>query len=298
LIFSCRGGKGAGVVFNSWEYSGFLLSVFAIYWILARKSYQNVLLLVGSYIFYGYIHPWFCILIATSTIVDYFCGLAMARFTSKKLFFLITSLVCNLGLLGFFKYFNFFTENFINAANNLGFHLHPSSLKIFLPVGISFYTFQTLSYTIDIYRGKLRPRGNFIDFALFVSFFPQLVSGPIERAGRLLPQIEKARKFDWGFISSAFPLLIKGYLKKLVIADNVAVYVDKIFMLEHPTMLLLIAGAVAFAVQIYADFSAYTDIARASARFLGFELIENFDSPYLAVSPSDFWRRWHISFST
>ena len=286
------------MVFTSWEYLVFILSALVIYWMLARKNYQNALLLVGSYIFYGYIHPWFCLLIATSTIVDYFCGLAMERFTSKKLFFLIASLICNLGLLGFFKYFNFFTENFINAANGFGVHLNPSTLKIFLPVGISFYTFQTLSYTIDIYRGQLRPRKNFIDFALFVAFFPQLVSGPIERASRMLPQIEKARRFDWALISTAFPLFIKGYLKKLVIADNVAVYADKVFMLEHPTMLLLIAGAAAFAVQIYADFSAYTDIARASARLFGFELIENFNSPYLAVSPSDFWRRWHISFST
>ncbi|MFH1614989.1 MAG: MBOAT family O-acyltransferase [Planctomycetota bacterium] len=290
--------KGQLLVFTSFDYLIFLSAVFVAYWLLRRKSRQNLLLLICSYIFYGYIHPWFCILIAVSTLVDYFAGLGMGRFASKKRIFLIISLICNLGMLGFFKYFNFFTQNIYTLFENIGVKLHPMTLRIFLPVGISFYTFQTLSYTIDVYRGKIPVRRNFIDFALFVAFFPQLVAGPIERASRLLPQIEKHRHWLWQMFLSAWPLLIRGYLKKVVIADNIAVYADKIYMLEQPTFFLLTAGTLAFALQIYADFSAYTDIARGSARLLGFDLMENFKSPYLAVCPSDFWRRWHISFSS
>ncbi|MBI9015975.1 MAG: MBOAT family protein [Phycisphaerae bacterium] len=222
----------------------------------------------------------------------------MEKYPAKKKVMLVISLLCNLGMLGFFKYFNFFIDNFNELADKCYWHCNINTLKILLPVGISFYTFQTLSYTIDIYRGKLQARKNFIDFALFVSFFPQLVAGPIERAVNLLPQMEEKRKFNYDFFASAFPLIIRGYLKKMVIADNVAIYADKVFMLNQPTFMLLAAGTLAFAFQIYTDFSAYTDIARGTSRLLGFELMENFKSPYLAISPSDFWRRWHISFSS
>ena len=286
------------MVFTSFDYLIFFALVFTTYWLIQKKSLQNLLLLAASYIFYGYIHPWFCILITTSTVVNYLCALLMDRFGSKRNIFLVISLACSLGILGFFKYFNFFADNILILINSAGFKIHPMTLRIFLPVGISFYTFQTLSYTIDVYRGKILPRKNLVDFALFVAFFPQLVAGPIERASRLLPQVEKPRCWDWEMFLSAWPLLIKGYLKKIVIADNVAIYVDKIFMLDQPTLLLLAAGTLAFALQIYTDFSAYTDIARASAKLLGFNLIENFKSPYLAISPSDFWRRWHISLSS
>lgn len=286
------------MAFTSFIYLYFFAGVFSVYWLLKRKDLQNPFLLGCSYLFYGYIHPWFCILIAVSTIVDYFCGLGMGRFAARKKIFLIISLICNIGMLGFFKYFNFFTDSIHQAATAMGLNFSPITLKIFLPVGISFYTFQTLSYTIDIYRGKLKPRKKFFDFALFVAFFPQLVAGPIERASRLLPQVETKRNWDTERFLSAWPLLLRGFLKKLVIADNVAIYVNQIFMLEKPTLLLLFVGSLAFAIQIYADFSAYTDIARASARLLGFDLMRNFRSPYLAISPSDFWRRWHISFSS
>ncbi|MCK5535533.1 MAG: MBOAT family protein [Bacteroidales bacterium] len=286
------------MVFTSFEYLYFLIILFSLYWASPNKKIQNLLLLSASYIFYGWIHPWFCALIAFSTIVDYFSGLGMIKFPNKKKLFLFSSLVANLGMLAFFKYFDFFSENITILLNNMGLGLNPFLIGILLPVGISFYTFQTLSYTIDIYRGKLMPRKNFIDFAVFVSLFPQLVAGPIERAKRLLPQIEIKRNFSWNLINSAAPLIIQGYLKKLVIADNISVYVDKVFMLEQPSVLLLIAGTLAFTIQIYADFSAYTDIARGSAKLFGFDLIKNFDRPYRAVSPSDFWRRWHISFST
>jgi D-alanyl-lipoteichoic acid acyltransferase DltB (MBOAT superfamily) len=167
-----------------------------------------------------------------------------------------------------------------------------------LPLGISFYSFQAIAYNIDVYRGNLAPRGNFIDFALFLSFFPRLVAGPIERGANLLPQIEKEPSWQWQSFSAAWPLLICGYAKKVVIADNIAVYVNKVFALQCPSVFLLMAASLAFTLQIYADFSAYTDIARGSARLFGFELMENFKFPYSAISPSDFWRRWHISFST
>ncbi len=286
------------MAFTSFDYVMLLGIVFAAYWLVRRKSAQNLLLLAASYVFYGYVHPWFCILIAASTVLDYACGLGIVRFAARKKLFLALSIGGNLGLLGFFKYFNFFVQNVQGLLAGLGLEPRPLVLQVLLPAGISFYTFQTLSYTIDVYRGHLQPRKNFLDFALFVSFFPQLVAGPIERATSLLPQVEMPRRWHWDRFLSAWPLLASGYLKKMVIADNVAVYVDKIFMLRQPSGFLLACGTVAFAVQIYADFSGYTDIARGSARLLGFELMENFKSPYLAISPSDFWRRWHISFSS
>ena len=286
------------MIFISYEYVLFLVLVFALYWALRHKAAQNAMLLVGSYVFYGYVHPWFCILIAASTLADYACGLAMQWRPKRKRLWLVCSLVFNLGMLGAFKYFNFFVDNVQQLLAAVGLDFHPLFLQVTLPVGISFYTFQTLSYTIDIYKGKLEPRRNLVDFSLFVSFFPQLVAGPIERAVRLLPQIETPRRWDWDRFFAAWPLLISGFFKKLVIADNVAVFSDQVYALEHPSFFLLLAGTLAFAAQILCDFSGYTDIARGSARLLGFELIENFKAPYLAISPSDFWRRWHISFSS
>lgn len=286
------------MIFTCFDYLPFMAAVFTLYWLLRRKMLQNALLLVASYVFYGYIHPWFCFLIAASTTIDYLCALGMGRHRTRRRVLLIISVAANLGMLGFFKYFNFFADNIAALAGTIGFPLDAVTVRIILPVGISFYTFQSLSYTIDVYRGKLAPRRNFIDVALFVAFFPQLVAGPIERAVRFLPQIETPRRWDSRRFAAAWPLLVRGYLKKLVIADTMAIYADKVYMLAQPEALLLVAGTVAFALQIYADFSAYTDIARGTARLLGFELTENFRSPYLAVSPSDFWRRWHISFSS
>jgi D-alanyl-lipoteichoic acid acyltransferase DltB (MBOAT superfamily) len=269
------------VIFTSWAYVAFLAGVFVLYWACRRRRLQNALLLLGSYVFYGWIHPWFCLLVAASTLVDYACALGMDRHPARRRAFLVASLVFNLGLLGFFKYSGFLAENVHAALAALGLAPDPFAFQVLLPVGISFYTFQTLSYTIDVYRGELRARTSLLDVALFVAFFPQLVAGP-----------------SWAVFRSAWPLLVRGYLKKLVVADNVAVFVDKVFLLEEPSLSLLFAGGLAFALQILADFSAYTDIARGSARLLGFELVRNFDAPYLAISPSDFWRRWHISFSS
>lgn len=286
------------MIFTSYTYVYFALIVAILYWTVSKKEVQNSILLGASYLFYGWITPWFCFLIASSTIVDYFCGRGMGRFPHWKNRLLFVSLVSNLGLLGVFKYYNFFIENFLFVFAQLGMSPQFSTLQIVLPVGISFYTFQTLSYTIDIYRGKLTPRKNFVEFAVFVSFFPQLVAGPIERATHFLPQIERSRIWSWERFERGIVLIIQGYFKKLVIADNIVFYVDKIFMLESPGLLLLVVGTFAFSIQIYADFSGYTDIARGTAKLLGINLTKNFNFPYFAVSPSDFWRRWHISLST
>ena len=283
--------------FNSFDFLIFFALVFTLYWRLPRRG-QNWLLVLSSCVFYGWVHPWFLWLLAGSAVMDYFTALGMGRFPARRRLMLVISLVGNLGMLCAFKYFDFFVTNVAELLASLGLHPSLPLLRVALPVGISFYTFQSLSYTIDVYRGQMQARRNFLDFAVFVTMFPQLVAGPIERAARLLPQIERDRTLDFDRIESAACLAAWGFFKKLVIADNIVIYVDRIFELQHPSGPLLLAGATAFAVQIYADFSGYTDIARAVARLLGFELMENFRAPYLATSPVDFWRRWHISFST
>jgi len=288
------------MTFTSFTYFIFFIGILICYWSLGWKK-QNVLLLIGSFVFYGWVTPWFCLLLGTSIVVDYFCGLAIAKpnaSVQNRKGYLALSVCVNIGMLAVFKYFNFFIENVIEFLSL--FHFQPSInvLSIALPVGISFYTFQTLSYTIDIYRGRIQPTRDFVGFAVFVSLFPQLVAGPIERARNMLPQILNPRKLSSPDLTRGFYLIMRGLVKKMVVADNVAIYVDKIFALETADPLMVATGSVGFGIQIYADFSAYTDIARGSARLMGFHLMENFKSPYLAWSPSDFWRRWHISLST
>lgn len=284
--------------FTEWDFLALLVVVLTLYWLAPGRRAQNSILLVSSYVFYGWIHPWFCLLIATSTLVDYACALGMQRSPAHRRRFLVVSLLSNLGMLGVFKYFNFFIDNIYAATATLGIQLDPVTYRILLPVGISFYTFQKLGYTIDVYRGELEARRSLLDFATFVACFPQLVAGPIERARRLLPQIEERRVWKREYALEAWPLLVRGYFKKMVVADSLAPWVEKVFLLEEPSLSVLAAGTLAFAVQILADFSAYTDIARGIARLLGLDLVENFKGPYLAVSPGDFWRRWHISFSS
>jgi D-alanyl-lipoteichoic acid acyltransferase DltB (MBOAT superfamily) len=285
------------VIFHSLDFVVFFVLVVAAYWALPQRA-QNVLLLASSYFFYGYVHPWFLILIASSTVIDYCAARAMEAWPQRRKRFLWLSIVSNFGMLGFFKYFNFFVENVHAVLTATGFEISQPALRILLPVGISFYTFQAMSYTIDVYRGELRARRSLLDVAVFISFFPHLVAGPIQRASFLLPQVESARRFSAEKARSGFVLICWGYLKKLVIADNVGVIANKVFALSDPTFYVLWAGVFAFAVQIYADFSAYTDIARGTSRWLGFELTQNFEHPYLARSPADFWRRWNISLST
>lgn len=276
--------------------------VYAGYLLLGRNyRSQNRWLLLASYFFYGYWDWRFCSLLLISTLVDFYIGRAIYRATSlgRRRALLLTSLCTNLGILGFFKYFNFFADSAVELMRALGMHADAVTLNIVLPVGISFYTFQTLSYTIDIYRGKLRPIDDLQNFGLFVAFFPQLVAGPIERAATLLPQIEAPRTIRATQINIGLFLMVWGYFKKVVVADNLALIANEVFnhVGEHHGMELVV-GVVAFAGQIYCDFSAYSDIARGLAMLMGFELMVNFRLPYFAATPSDFWQRWHISLST
>jgi len=291
------------MLFNSIEFLFFIILVFFVFWFALKRDYkkQNILILISSYVFYGWWDYRFLILIGFSTLLDYFISLKIYSSEIKKIKkqYLIISLSLNLGLLFVFKYFNFFIESFLELTNSLGLEVSVSTFNIILPVGISFYTFQTLSYTIDVYRGKLKPTKDFIAFSSFVTFFPQLVAGPIERATNLLPQFYKKREFSFESARSGIQLIIWGLFKKVVIADSCAVYVDYIFS-EYDSMnsLTLILGVVYFSFQIYGDFSGYTDIAIGTARLLGFNLLPNFKTPYFSRDIAEFWRRWHISLTT
>ena len=290
------------MLFTNLHFLWFFVAVWAVYWVLVRaRRVQNGLLLAASYFFYGYWDWRFLSLILFSTIVDYGCGLAMVRHSrgsSGRNRWLAVSLVVNLGALGFFKYWNFFVESFQNLLATLGFSTSAGTLQIMLPVGISFYTFQTLSYSIDRWRDKIPPERSFVDFATFVSFFPQLVAGPIVRARDFLPQATSARSFRWADQALGLQLVLWGLFKKVVVADNLAPFVDGTFAQEGELGLVTRLIAIyAFAVQIYCDFSGYTDIARGTARMLGFHLPWNFRMPYFAKDPSAFWRRWHMTLS-
>lgn len=280
------------------EFLWLMAIVFAVYWLLPRRPWQNALLVLVSAVFYGWVHPWFLILLYGSSLIDYGAGLAMERWPAKKKLFLVLSLCSNLGMLAWFKYVDFFIENVLVVFQAIGLKTSLHTLGVFLPVGISFYTFQTMSYSIDVYRGQLKARRDLLDYVTFVSFFPQLVAGPVERAGNLLRQVEQDRRFQWVALRSGLALALWGAFKKVVCADTIAPYVDKVFILEDPSGPLIWAATLGFSIQILADFSGYTDIARGVSRMLGFELVENFKHPYLAANPSEFWRRWHISFSS
>ena len=291
------------MLFNSIEFSVFLPIIFTLYWFIGVKNIkcQNLLLLFASYVFYGWWDWRFLSLIIFSSSVDYYVGFRLNKTNNntKRKILLLTSIIVNLGFLGFFKYFNFFAESFADAFTILGYHIEPSRLSIILPVGISFYTFQTLSYSIDVYNRKMEPTKNIITFFAFVSFFPQLVAGPIERAINLLPQFYKQRKFDYFKATDGMRQILWGLFKKVVIADNCAVYANMIFnnsdTLSGSTLVL---GALYFSIQIYGDFSGYSDIAIGTSRLFGFNLKKNFSFPYFSRDIAEFWRRWHISLST
>jgi len=291
------------MLFNSFDFAFFLPIVFILYWFGTKGNFkiQNILIVVASYVFYAWWDWRFLSLMLISTLVDFFIGLSIAnqktRKAKKRL--LLLSIFVNIGILGFFKYFNFFTTNFIDAFSFFGYKFDTFFISIILPVGISFYTFQTLSYSIDVYREKLEPTKSFMAFAAFVSFFPQLVAGPIERATNLLPQFLKKREFNSEESLLGLRQIIWGLFKKIVIADNCARYANEIFNnFEHYNSLTLSMGAVAFAFQIYGDFSGYSDIAIGTARLFGFKLMKNFSYPYFSRDIAEFWRRWHISLST
>lgn len=291
------------MLFNSFAFLAFLPIVFVFYWWLFQKSLrsQNLLLLLASYVFYGWWDYRFLALIFGSTLLDFLVGKQLSESNNivKRKLYLALSITLNLGLLGFFKYYNFFVVEGVAFFNQLGFHAHPRTIQVILPVGISFYTFQTMSYTIDIYRKELQPTKNFVAFAAFVAFFPQLVAGPIERAKNLLPQLLARREFDFTKSRLGLGLIIWGFFKKLVIADSLAPLVDIVFSdISNASASALITGAILFAFQIYGDFSGYSDIAIGLASLFGIQLMTNFYKPYAALNIQEFWRRWHISLTT
>lgn len=290
------------MLFNSIEFAFFLPIVFAVYWMLQKRlRVQNIWLLIASYMFYGWWDWRFLSLIAFSSIFDYVIALLISKETKpiKKKTLLFSSLFINLGLLGFFKYYNFFICALQDSFTLFGKELEVHSLNIILPVGISFYTFQTLSYTIDVYRNKMSASKDLLAFMAYVSFFPQLVAGPIERAWHLLPQFKMKRNFDYSLAVNGSKQILWGLFKKMVIADNCAHFANLAFDIDGGySGIYLVAGSVFFAFQIYGDFSGYSDIAIGTAKLFGFDLMKNFDYPYFSRSISEFWRKWHISLST
>ncbi len=290
------------MLFNSFEFFVFLPVVFILYWFVCNKNLglQNALVLIASYFFYGWWSWKFLLLLILSTLLDYAYGFMVASADRRKAkLFLWLSIVNNLGILAVFKYYNFFAKEFSQLFNSLGWHTNPVLLNIALPIGISFYTFHGMSYVFDIYRGKQQPVRNYVDYAVFVSFFPLLVAGPIERAGHLLPQVQQKRVFNYSQAVAGCRLILWGMFKKVLIADNLAGTVDEIF--KNPReygAVSLILGAVAFSFQIYCDFSGYSDIALGTAKLFGFELLSNFRFPYFSRDIAEFWRRWHISLSS
>jgi len=288
------------MIFNSLAFLLFMAFILVIYPQLRLRG-QNIFLLIVSYFFYGYWDWRFNFLLFTSTVIDFLVGRKLQVFDSQKhrkllLFF---SVAVNLSILGFFKYFNFFIESAVTVLSTVGFEPHIPVLRVILPIGISFYTFKTMTYTIDVYRRKITPTEDFIDYALFLSFFPQLLAGPIERASTLLPQIASPRQITRKKVLMGLNLVLIGFFKKVAIADSLAPIVGKIF--DAPGAMSsgqLWTGVYAYTFQIYGDFSGYTDIARGVARILGFEGMENFNAPYLSKNITEFWQRWHISLSS
>lgn len=291
------------MLFNSISFAIFLPIVFILHWFIVKQNQksQNLLLLFASYYFYSCWDWRFLFLLIFSTGLDYFTGLKMSgsKNRSMRRFWLWLSICINLGFLGVFKYYNFFAHSFAEAAAQLGWQINPSTIQVILPVGISFYTFHGLSYVLDIYNERIPVEKNFVDYAVFVSFFPLLVAGPIERATHLLPQIKHKRNFNYAKAADGLRQILWGLFKKIVIADRCAQYVNMIF--GHTSQysgMILIVGALLFAFQIYADFSGYSDIALGTARLFGIDLLRNFAFPYFSRDIAEFWRRWHISLSS
>ncbi len=289
--------------FNSLEYALFLPIVFFLFWLVFYRSFraQNILLLVASYVFYSWWDWRFLFLLVFSTGLDFYTGIKISdsKNPKERRFWFWLSIIVNLGFLGVFKYYNFFIESFASGLSLMGVQSNFWSLKIILPVGISFYTFHGLSYVIDIYNNKIKSERNFVDYSLFVSFFPLLVAGPIERATHLLPQIKEKRIFNYDKAKDGLRQILWGLFKKIVIADNCAGIVNEIFAnSETASGSTLALGTVYFAFQIYGDFSGYSDIALGTARLFGYELLQNFKFPYFSRSIAEFWRRWHISLSS
>jgi D-alanyl-lipoteichoic acid acyltransferase DltB (MBOAT superfamily) len=284
--------------FTSLTFWGFFALTFAAYWLARSPRGQNLLLLAASYVFYGWLTPWYAVLLGVSTLADFYLARRMKADRERTTLYLVLSLVLNLGVLGFFKYYNFFNADVAEALTSVGLGAEWLFVNVFLPAGLSFYTLKKLAYMIDVSRGSLGPSDDLISFALFVSFFPQIVAGPIDRYQKLVPQFQQRRVWQPGFFYAAWPLLVMGFFKKIVVADTLKSVVDRIFTLHEPSLALLLAGALAFTLEILADFSAYTDLSRGIAQLLGFSTSENFNKPYLSLTPTEFWNRWHITLST
>ena len=297
------------MLFNSITFAIFLPIVFLLYWFVFQRNLklQNFFVVVASYVFYGWWDWRFLLMIIFTSFCSWGSGLLMQRIDNQQIpsprfsrkFLSISNIVLNLGILGVFKYYNFFVENFISAFASVGLHLQPYTLKIILPVGISFYTFQALSYSIDVYKRKIEATKDLVAFFAYIGFFPLLVAGPIERATNLLPQFYKKRTFDYEKVVDGMRQILWGLFKKIVIADNCATYVNLVF--ENPqdqTGSTLLLGAIFFAFQIYGDFSGYSDIAIGTARLFGIKAMRNFAYPYFSRDIAEFWRRWHISLTT
>ncbi|MFM8916322.1 MAG: MBOAT family O-acyltransferase [Bacteroidota bacterium] len=290
------------MLFNSLAFFLFLPAVFILYWFVFNRSlrWQNMLVLVASYFFYGWWSWEFMALLVLCTLMDYGYAFGVASENRHRAkIFLWLSIINNLGILAVFKYYDFFATELASALSSIGFETHPLLLQMVLPIGISFYTFHGMSYVFDIYKGRVKPVTDFVEYAVFVSFFPLLVAGPIERATHLLPQIRKARLFQRVQAVAGCRLILWGLFKKVVVADSLAPFVDNAFTnADTVGSLQLIAGVVAFAFQIYGDFSGYSDIALGTAKLFGFELLSNFRFPYFSRDLAEFWRRWHISLSS
>lgn len=283
------------MTFTSLNFFLFFAIILAIYWLLKQRERQNLSLLLASYAFYFWFDLLFGILLFASSLADHLLALGMARRPQKRKAYLWLSLVLNVGGLALIRHFDFFSSSLSMLLGSLGVEVNAALLA---PLGISFYTLKKLSYMIDVYKGTQQPAQRFADFALFVSFFPQIQAGPIDRARNLLVQIEQQRDWKPEWFHRAWPLVVAGLFKKIVVAAGVGVYVDRIFVLEKPgSIIMVLAGSLAYALQILADFSAYTDLSRGFALLLGFETPENFKRPYTSLTPTDFWNRWHITLS-
>ena len=284
--------------FTSLTFIIFLLVTLFAYWLVKKREWQNAVLLVASYVFYGWVSPQLSLLLGSSTLLDFLLARGMTVKPARTRLFMTFSLALNLGVLAFFKYYNFFGEDLARVAGALGLNDDIFLTRILLPAGLSFYTLKKLGYMIDVSRGTLKPTHTLADFALYVSFFPQIVAGPIERPQKLLPQIEARRDWKAEYFFDAWPLIVMGLFKKIVIADNIKVIADQVFTLNDASIFLLGMGALAFTLQILADFSGYTDMSRGFALLFGFQTSENFNLPYASLTPTDFWNRWHITLST
>ena len=296
------------MLFNSIDFLIFLPIVLAIYYIIPMK-YKHIWLLISSYYFYMCWNAKYVLLIFVSTVITYLSGILIDKVEKtwpdvndigkyKKLI-LALSFVSNLGILFYFKYINFTLDIVTRILSKVNISMNVPVFDVILPVGISFYTFQALSYSVDVYRGEVAPEHDFFRYALFVSFFPQLVAGPIERSKNLLTQLREPRKFDFGYAFDGILLMLWGFFLKIVLADRIAIFVDTVYGdCEHYQGIYLIVATVLFAVQIYCDFSGYSSIAMGTAKLLGIELMDNFNAPYLSTSVADFWRRWHISLTS